>query len=181
MLCSLIRIVFLSIVFTLYLDDDYLINLVDSPGHVDFTGEVSAAVRITDGALVLVDAVEGVCVQTRTVLRQAWEESLKPILVINKMDRLFNELYLTPNEIYKRVRDLIEQVNAIIGTLVAEVELKQEDTENNEENETKELLEKREEEFLFSPAKGNVVLEVLLTIGHLVFQILLIFIRKSLK
>ena len=95
---------------------DYLINLIDSPGHIDFSSEVSTASRLCDGAIVLVDAVEGVCSQTVTVLRQTWTEHLKPILVINKMDRLITELKMKPEEAYIHLKKLVEQVNAIMGS-----------------------------------------------------------------
>ncbi|KKK27336.1 ribosome assembly protein [Aspergillus rambellii] len=95
---------------------EYLINLIDSPGHIDFSSEVSTASRLCDGAVVLVDAVEGVCSQTVTVLRQTWVEQLKPILVINKMDRLVTELKMSPGEAYSHLSRLLEQVNAVIGS-----------------------------------------------------------------
>ena len=95
---------------------DYLINLIDSPGHIDFSSEVSTASRLCDGAVVLVDAVEGVCSQTVTVLRQTWIEHLKPILVINKVDRLITELKMSPGEAYTHLSKLLEQVNAVIGS-----------------------------------------------------------------
>ena len=95
---------------------DYLINLIDSPGHIDFSSEVSTASRLCDGAVVLVDAVEGVCSQTVTVLRQTWIEHLKPILVINKIDRLITELKMSTGEAYKHLSKLLEQVNAVIGS-----------------------------------------------------------------
>ncbi|KAM7202280.1 elongation factor 2 [Naviculisporaceae sp. PSN 640] len=95
---------------------EYLINLIDSPGHIDFSSEVSTASRLCDGAVVLVDAVEGVCSQTVTVLRQTWTEKLKPLLVINKMDRLITELKMTPGEAYIHLSKLLEQVNAVLGS-----------------------------------------------------------------
>ena len=95
---------------------EYLINLIDSPGHIDFSSEVSTASRLCDGAVVLVDAVEGVCSQTVTVLRQTWIEKLKPLLVINKMDRLVTELKMSPMEAYAHLTRLLEQVNAVIGS-----------------------------------------------------------------
>jgi len=94
----------------------YNINLVDSPGHIDFSHEVSAALRITDGAIVVIDAVEGVAVQTETVLRQALAEQVKPILYINKMDRCIFELQLSAEEIYQKLVKMIESVNCIIST-----------------------------------------------------------------
>lgn len=95
---------------------EYLVNLIDSPGHIDFSSEVSTASRLCDGAVVLVDAVEGVCSQTVTVLRQTWTEKLKPLLVINKMDRLVTELQMTPAEAYVHLSKLLEQVNAVLGS-----------------------------------------------------------------
>ena len=95
---------------------DYLINLIDSPGHVDFSSEVSTASRLCDGAVVMVDAVEGVCSQTVTVLRQTWIERLKPILVISKMDRLVTELKMSAAEAYTHLSKLLEQVNAVLGS-----------------------------------------------------------------
>lgn len=94
----------------------YLINLIDSPGHVDFSSEVTAALRITDGALVVVDCVEGVCVQTETVLRQAIAERIKPVLWINKMDRCFLELQMAPEEAYQNFNRAVESVNVVIAT-----------------------------------------------------------------
>jgi len=94
----------------------FLINLIDSPGHVDFSSEVTAALRVTDGALVVVDCVEGVCVQTETVLRQALGERIKPVLMVNKMDRIFLELNLEPEATYQTFRNVIENANVIIAT-----------------------------------------------------------------
>lgn len=94
--------------------NSFLINLIDSPGHVDFSSEVTAALRVTDGALVVVDCVEGVAVQTGTVLRQAMAERVKPVLMVNKVDRALLELQLTGEEIYQNMVRAIENVNIII-------------------------------------------------------------------
>jgi elongation factor 2 len=96
--------------------NSFLINLIDSPGHVDFSSEVTAALRVTDGALVVVDCIEGVCVQTETVLRQALSERIKPVLMMNKLDRAFLELMLDPEEAYQSFSRAIENVNVLIAT-----------------------------------------------------------------
>jgi len=94
----------------------FLINLIDSPGHVDFSSEVTAALRVTDGALVVVDCVSGVCVQTETVLRQAIGERIKPVLFMNKMDRALLELQLDQEDLYQTFQRIVENTNVIIAT-----------------------------------------------------------------
>ncbi|KAJ8501960.1 hypothetical protein ONZ51_g289 [Trametes cubensis] len=154
----------------------YVVNMIDTPGHVDFSSEVSTASRLCDGALVLVDVVEGVCTQTITVLRQAWQDRLRPILVINKFDRLITELKLAPVEAYHHLAQLIEQVNAVMGSFFAS-ERMEDDLRWREErerrlaekrethadeveatvNEEDEYQEKDDEDIYFAPERGNVV------------------------
>jgi len=97
-------------------EEGFLINLIDSPGHVDFSSEVTAALRVTDGALVVVDCVSGVCVQTETVLRQAIAERIRPVLFMNKMDRALLELQLGQEELYQTFQRIVENVNVIVAT-----------------------------------------------------------------
>lgn len=103
---------------------DFLINLIDTPGHVDFGGDVTRAMRAVDGAVVLACAVEGIMPQTETVLRQALKEKVRPILFINKADRLIKELKLTPEMMQERFVKIINNLNVLI-TKIAPPELKQ--------------------------------------------------------
>ena len=98
-----------------YNDKDYLINLIDTPGHVDFGGDVTRAMRAVDGVVVLADAVEGVMPQTETVIRQALKERVKPLLFINKADRLIKELKLTPEQMQEKFMKIITEVNLLIN------------------------------------------------------------------
>ena len=99
-------------------DKEFLINLIDTPGHVDFGGDVTRAMRAVDGAIVLICASEGAMPQTETVLRQALREKVKPVLFINKVDRLIKELQLTPQQMQERFVKQITEVNKIIAGLV---------------------------------------------------------------
>ena len=156
----------------------HLCNVIDTPGHVDFASEVSSASRLCDGALVLVDVWEGVCTQTIAVLRQAWIDRLRPLLVINKMDRLITELKLSPSEAYHHLNRLIEQVNAVMGSFYAS-ERMDDDLRWREEREKRlavrraeqeggdgivdgemeegEYEEKEDEDLYFAPERGNVL------------------------
>jgi elongation factor 2 len=93
---------------------EYLLNLIDTPGHVDFTGKVTRALRAIDGAIVVVDAVEEIMAQTEVVTRQALEERVRPVLFINKVDRAIRELKLTPEQLQKRLANIVIDVNKFI-------------------------------------------------------------------
>jgi elongation factor 2 len=97
-----------------YQGKEYLINLIDTPGHIDFSGAVTRSLRAVDGALVVVDAVEGPMTQTETVLMQALRERVRPILFINKVDRLIREIKLTPEEMQRKFAKIIVRVNTLI-------------------------------------------------------------------
>ncbi|KZL67454.1 elongation factor 2 [Colletotrichum incanum] len=156
---------------------EYLINLIDSPGHIDFSSEVSTASRLCDGAVVLVDAVEGVCSQTVTVLRQTWTEKLKPLLVINKIDRLVTELKMSPAEAYTHLSKILEQVNAVLGSFFQGERMEEDlnwrermeervqaaaareagtDSSTTESGELQ-FQERDDEDLYFAPEKNNVI------------------------
>jgi len=105
-----------------YDEQNHLINLIDTPGHVDFGGDVTRAMRAVDGALVVVDAVEGAMPQTETVLRQALREGVKPALFINKVDRLISELQEGPEEMQQRLMGVIADVNELIRGMTEEMD-----------------------------------------------------------
>jgi len=100
-----------------YEGKEFLINLIDTPGHVDFGGDVTRAMRAVDGAVVIACAVEGVMPQTETVLRQALKEGVKPVLFINKVDRMIRELKLTPEKMQERFVKIINNVNKLISSM----------------------------------------------------------------
>jgi len=98
--------------------EEYLINLVDSPGHIDFSSDVSTATRLCDGALIVIDVLEGLCTQTHAVLFKALKERMRPCIVLNKIDRLALEMKLTPSEAFTHLRRIVENVNALAFTLL---------------------------------------------------------------
>ena len=103
----------ISLVYS-YKETPHLINVIDTPGHVDFGGDVIRAMRAVDGVIVVVDAAEGPMPQTETVIRQALRENCKPVLFINKVDRLINELKLGPEDMQKKLMEVITKVNKLI-------------------------------------------------------------------
>ena len=107
----------ISLAFS-YNNEDYIINLIDTPGHVDFGGHVTRSMRAVDGVVLVVDPVEGIMPQTETVLRQALKERAKPVLFINKVDRLLNELRLSQEQVYERLLALINDINRLIDRYV---------------------------------------------------------------
>jgi len=94
---------------------EYLINLIDTPGHIDFSSHVTRGLRLTDGAIIVVDAIEGIMVQTETVTRQAMQEFVKPVLFINKVDRLMRERRLSPRKTAEEITRVVREFNAMLG------------------------------------------------------------------
>src|SRR5512136_690058 len=99
-------------------DQEYLINLIDTPGHVDFGGDVTRAMRAIDGVVILCCAVEGVMPQTDTVIRQTIKQKVHPILFVNKVDSLINELQVTPEQMQQRLSNIVNEVNEKIRKLL---------------------------------------------------------------
>ncbi|CAL1526751.1 unnamed protein product [Lymnaea stagnalis] len=150
--------------------NQYLINLIDSPGHVDFSSEVTTAVRLCDGAIVVVDVVEGVCPQTQAVMRQAWLENIRPILVLNKIDRLISQLKMTQIEAYYHLIQILEQINLFTNQLFTSDAMEKLSSDTNidglSQQDSTELntydwtvIEDKEEHknIYFCPELGNVV------------------------
>lgn len=143
---------------------EHRVNLIDSPGHIDFCSEVSSAARLSDSALILVDAVEGVHIQTHAALRQAFLERLRPCLVLNKLDRLVTELHLTPAEAYLRLHRILSDVNSIYSALrshsyfsvLASLEDQPSSSNSSSQDDLPEDADEDDED-AFQPQKGNVV------------------------
>ncbi|CAD5207148.1 unnamed protein product [Bursaphelenchus okinawaensis] len=132
--------------------DPLLLNLVDSPGHVDFLAEVNSAVNVADVALLVVDVVEGVCSQTESLLRQAILNQVQVILVLNKIDRLITELKLSESEGFQHIRQLIENVNSTLSQIFQGLLL-----EDHDEQVEWDKIEDVELKYHFHPSHGNVL------------------------
>lgn len=155
--------------------DEYLINLVDCPGHIDFSSDVSTATRLCDGALIVIDVLEGICTQTHAVLYKALKERMRPCLVLNKIDRLLLDMRLSPVEAFQHLRRLVENVNALAFTLLNSELLKRNEMleATKQQNLSAQVSEGKEAaaaaateeeeddplvvEWTFAPEKGNVV------------------------
>lgn len=130
-------------------DLTFLLHLVDSPGHIDFSSEVSTAIRVADGAVVIVDLVDCVTTQTMSMLRQVYAEGLSMVLVLNKIDLIITTMQLTPLEAYQRIRNIIENCNATLAAYVNQLEIS---------GEFPELVARAPADMVwFSPELGNVV------------------------
>ena len=119
--------IFTSVVLLSFKDDrkkdeaDYIFQINDTPGHLSFTGEVSRALRCSDGAMILADGLEGIMTQTETNIRlSVGNEKCKPVLFINKVDRLISELRLEPKEVGKKIEEVIHSANNLIRQLQPE-------------------------------------------------------------
>eukprot|EP01147_Barroeca_monosierra_P005506 gene5507-167_t len=141
-----------------YCAHPYIVNVIDSPGHVDFSSEVSSAARLSDGAVIIVDVVEGVSAQTHAVLRQAWAENITPCLVLNKVDRLVFELGMTPMEAYNRLIRVLEQVNAVTAGFFTTSVIEKLDQQTDDMGIIDEdVVDQDDSGLYFEPERGNVV------------------------
>lgn len=132
---------------------DMVIHLIDSPGHVDFSAEVTSSLLLCDSAILVVDAVEGLCARTHSLVREAYLHQLVPVLVINKVDRLCMEMGLDPTEAFVRIRELIETMNAVCAAMLNSAA--GDDDDESESNTDARDVE--EGSWNFDPVKGNVV------------------------
>ncbi|XP_058453172.1 elongation factor-like GTPase 1 [Malaya genurostris] len=135
--------------------EQHLVNLIDSPGHVDFSSEVSTAIRLCDGAIIVVDVVEGVCPQTRICLKQAYSENLKTVLLLNKVDRLILEKKMDTVEAYKHLTQVLEQVNAVVGNIFVTDVLAKEVVSSKDQISALEDVD--DSLIYFTPSNGNVI------------------------
>jgi ribosome assembly protein 1 len=135
--------------------EEYLVNLVDSPGHIDFSSDVSTATRLCDGALIIIDVLEGICTQTHAVLYKALKERMQPCLVLNKIDRLIIEMRMSSTEAYQHLRRIIENVNALAFTLMNSELIKR--TEETGVSFPQNIIDSLTLDWTFSPEKGNVI------------------------
>jgi elongation factor 2 len=101
-----------------YNQQEHLINLIDTPGHIDFSSHVTRGLRLTDGAIIVVDAIEGIMVQTETVTRQAMQELVRPVLFVNKVDRLMRERRLSPKKTAEEITRVVREFNAMLGKYI---------------------------------------------------------------
>lgn len=129
---------------------------MDSPGHVDFFGEVFTGLRLCDGAVLVVDVIEGVCSQTKSALQQAWIERIKPVLVLNKIDRLILERKLSPLDVYMHLMQILEQINACLGELFTTDVLEKSSPNNDDVNQNNNDAENKEpqKEHLYDWSSG---------------------------
>ena len=132
---------------------DMVIHLIDSPGHVDFSAEVTSSLLLCDSAILVVDAVEGLCARTHSLVREAYLHQLVPVLVINKVDRLCMEMGLDASEAYVRIRELIESMNAVCAAMLNSAAL----DDDAKCGSSKRDHDAEENAWNFDPIKGNVV------------------------
>lgn len=142
---------------------EMVIHLVDSPGHIDFSSEVTSSLLLCDGAIIVIDVVEGINARTHSIFREVYRNGLVPILCVNKIDRLCLDLGLTPTEAYVRIRELMESVNAAAAAMIISKEITENDmysnnpSKRNPKSEGDNKVDDTDNVWNFDPKKGNVV------------------------